>query len=169
MRQLSRSSLLADAGEFSRVQWVLPWVCHQGNSRYGWFDLGVSETASERDRLVTSHDQATDAFDRALMTLSAGSLGLSIAFVKDIAAYPTEVWALKTSWVAMAIALGLIMLSFSVSVHVHRRLIHCIDAELDFDDQPRWVQSGVMWLNWAAQAAFLVGAAFLVYFAFINV
>lgn len=129
----------------------------------------MSATASERDRLIGSHKDASDAFDRALMTLSAGALGLSIAFVKDIAPHPHSIWAIKTSWVAMALALVLVMLSFAASVQVHRRLIDCLDGSRQLEGEPRWVRAGVTWLNWSASVAFLVGAGFLVYFAFINV
>jgi hypothetical protein len=103
------------------------------------------------------------------MTLSAGALGLSLAFIKDIAPDPVSVWALQTSWILMGLALALIVTSFAVSVEVHGRLVHGLDTNRPYDDQPRWVRAAVMWLNGSSASAFLVGAGFLVYFAFVNV
>ena len=123
----------------------------------------------ERNRLIKSHQSASDAFDRALMTLSAGSLGLSIAFVKDIAPKPTSVWSLKTSWILMGLALGFIVASFALSVEVHKRLIDGLDKKRPYEDEPRWVRYGVSVLNAATGSAFLVGALFLIVFAMHNV
>lgn len=126
-------------------------------------------TVDERNRLIASHKDASGAFDRALMTLSAGSLGLSIAFVNDIAEEPTSVWVLQTSWICMGLALLFIVASFAVSVEVHRRLIDGLDKNRPCEEEPRWARQGVTWLNGVSAGAFLIGAGFLVYFAFVNV
>lgn len=123
----------------------------------------------ERRRLIASHQDASDAFDRALMTLSAGSLALSIAFVKDIAPDPVAVWPLKLSWILMGLALLFIVTSFAMSVQVHKQLIDGIDAKRSYDDEPWWVRSGVSWLNGLSGGGFVAGAALLILFAMKNV
>lgn len=126
-------------------------------------------STDERSRLITSHQAASDAFDRALMTLSAGSLGLSIAFVKDIAPDPVSVWALELSWILMGLSLLAIVTSFVGSVEVHKRLIDGLDCERGYNDEPRWVRQGVTCLNGVAGGLFVAGAAFLIAFAMLNV
>lgn len=122
----------------------------------------------DRNRLIASHQSASDAFDRALMTLSAGSLALSIAFVRDIAPNPESVWMVKTSWVLMGLALLLIMGSFVMSVEVHRRLIDCIDGDRRYEDEPKWTRCVVSYLNRLAGLVFVAGAGFLIAFAMTN-
>ena len=134
------------------------------------FGLLVRMSASDdRGRLIASHQAASDAFDRALMTLSAGSLGLSIAFVKDIARNPVSVWTLELSWILMGLSLLAIVTSFVASVEVHKRLIDGLDSGRRYDDEPRWVRHGVTWLNALAGLLFVAGAGFLITFAILNV
>src|SRR5437867_6026295 len=110
----------------------------------------VATPPDERNRLVASHKDASDAYDRALMTLSAGALGLSVGFVKDIAKNPESKWLILTGWVLLGLALACVVTSFALSVDVHRRVIAGLDAERPYDDEPRWVREGVTWLNFIA-------------------
>jgi hypothetical protein len=118
------------------------------------------------DRLLAGHDAMSASFDRTLTTLAAGSLALSISFVKDIAEHPTSVWMLKTSWICMAAALALILVSYEVSMWVHKRLIA---ANGYYGALPAWMGWIVTATNRLATAAFLTGACFLVAFALVNV
>lgn len=133
-----------------------------------WIRCPMS-TSDERSRLITSHQAASDAFDRALMTLSAGSLGLSIVFVKDIARDPVSVWTLEVSWILMGLSLLAIVASFVASVEVHKRLIDGLDCDRRYDEEPRWARQGVTWLNGVAGLLFVSGAGFLITFAMLNV
>jgi hypothetical protein len=54
----------------------------------------------------TDHEASRD-FDKAIMTLSAGALGVSIAFVHDVAPEPKMVCFLGIAWVAFATSLVL--------------------------------------------------------------
>lgn len=126
----------------------------------------MAEYEAEIDRLIASHDDMSASFDRTITTLAGGSLALSISFVTDIAKHPTSVWAIKVSWIAMAVSLAVILVSFAVSVEVHRRVI---EAGASYASQPRWVRRGVTAMNWTAGLAFLLGAGFLVFFACVNV
>jgi len=66
-----------------------------------------------RERLEQAHQQAHRDFDKAVMTLSAGGLGLSVAFVKDIAGpAPSHMPALGFAWAMLAASLLAIMFSF---------------------------------------------------------
>jgi hypothetical protein len=118
------------------------------------------------DHLIASHNEMSASFDRTLTALAGGSLTLSIAFIHDIAPHPTSAWAIQSSWIVMAVALALVLVSFLVSVEVHKRVIA---AGGSYESQPKWVEKIVTGLNWTAGLAFLVGAGLLVFFACVNV
>lgn len=92
----------------------------------------------ERERLIASHQAASDAFDRALLSLSAGSLALSIAFVSNLVDQPVSVGLLEASWISMGMAVLPTMMSFVLSVLVHHRLIATGDKGKSYEDLPRW-------------------------------
>jgi VIT1/CCC1 family predicted Fe2+/Mn2+ transporter len=129
----------------------------------------MSETASERNRLIETHNAASESYDRGIMTLSGGSLGLSLAFIKDIAPHPVRVWAIQSSWGLMVASLVFVIGSHALSVEVHRRIIECIDGNRTYADEPWWVKTGVTRMNVLSGTLFLLGAAFLVYFASANI
>jgi hypothetical protein len=54
-------------------------------------------------------------FDKAIMSLSAGALGVSIAFIHNIAPDPRLAFFLRIAWVAFAVSLILILISFQTS------------------------------------------------------
>jgi len=71
----------------------------------------VEATALERKRLTDLHEKATDAFDRAVMTLAGGALGISLAFIHDVAPHPRDTWVMGVSWLLFVASLVLILLS----------------------------------------------------------
>jgi hypothetical protein len=129
----------------------------------------MTEAASERNRLISTYNAASESYDRGIMTLSGGSLGLSLAFIKDITPHPVRVWAIQTSWGLMVASLVFVVASHALSVEVHRRIIECLDGIRSYDDEPGWVKTGVTRLNLGAGAFFLIGAAALVFFASANI
>ena len=118
------------------------------------------------DHLIASHNEMSASFDRTLTALAGGSLTLSISFIHDIAPNPTSVWAIRSSWIVMASSLALILVSFLVSVEVHKRVIA---GDGSYESEHKIVGKIVTVLNWTAGLAFLVGAAFLVFFASVNI
>jgi hypothetical protein len=120
--------------------------------------------AAERKRLTDLHEKATDSFDRAVMTLSGGALGISIAFVHDVAPHPTHKWSLGIAWACFAASLLLILWSFLTS----ERAIVRIVGQHDLDAQE--IQRGRVtdFLNWGAAGTFVIGVVFLVLFALLN-
>ncbi len=66
----------------------------------------------ERQWLLQADHAASRDFDKAIMTLAAGALGVSIAFVHDVAPHPVRVAWLGWAWGLFAASLVLILLSF---------------------------------------------------------
>lgn len=122
----------------------------------------------DRTRLIASHNEASNTYDKTLLTLASGALGLSIAFVKDIATHPTSKWLLLWAWVLLGASLTLIVFSHMASVEVHKRLIDGMDKKRRYSDEPWLVRHGVTWMNRLAGGAFIVGVVFLIAFAYVN-
>jgi hypothetical protein len=74
--------------------------------------------AAEREWLKQADHTACRDFDKAVMTLAAGALGLSIAFIHDIAPDPTFVGVLAAAWAFFAASLLAILVSFMTSREV---------------------------------------------------
>lgn len=133
-------------------------------------EADASGGSGERQRLVNAHHQASRDFDRAVMTLAAGALGLSIAFMKDIAAPDASaVPALGAAWFLFAVSLMVILVSFLTS---QAGLLYQIDV---IDGRKPEVTSGgtygrwTLRLNTAAAVTLVAGVLSLVLFAINNV
>ncbi len=88
-----------------------------------------------RKFLVKADHQASIDFDKAIMTLSGGAFGISIAFLKDVAPNPalgTRV-LLIASWVAFAVSLAAILLSYMASMGALRKTIERVDDGTIYD------------------------------------
>jgi TRAP-type C4-dicarboxylate transport system permease small subunit len=128
--------------------------------------MSQSANLSYRDWLVKAHHTASQDYDKAVMTLAAGGLGISLAFIKDIAPHPNGVWMIAVGWSCLAASLLLIFVSYLTS---QQRLLEQI-SQLDHPgNAARQIFGG--WtrrLNWISGAAFIAGVVFVVAFAVYN-
>jgi hypothetical protein len=89
------------------------------------------EQKNYRDLLEQLETQAAEAFDKTAVSLSGGALGVSIAFLKDIAPKPipwTVLGLLGPSWVALVLSLLGVLLSQMASQKSMRHEIECLDG-----------------------------------------
>lgn len=132
---------------------------------------GSEELAAYRDWLVKVEHEASKDFDKAVMTLAAGALGISIAFVRYVAPTPVSgstVW-LGLSWTLFALSLVAILVSFLTSQFDLRRAVKEIDDGTIDADRPGEFYYFTFAMNITAAASFVLGVAFLVVFALLNV
>ena len=120
-----------------------------------------------REWLVQTHHQASQDFDKAVVTLSGAALGISLAFIRDIAPHPTLEWALSVAWVCLTVSLLLIFVTLLTS---QKSLLNSIAR---VDERSPDVTGGVagratIWLNGLSAVALVLGVAFLVLFAAYN-
>jgi hypothetical protein len=127
--------------------------------------VAVDSRAAERKRLTDLHEKATDAFDKAVMTLSGGALGISIAFIHDVAHHPKDRGIIAASWAAFSLSLLLILWSFLSSERAVVKMVHQHDHEVG--DIPRGKMTDL--LNWGSAGAFVLGVVLLVIFACLNI
>ena len=120
--------------------------------------------------------EVSGRYDRWILTLSGGALGLSITFIEKIAKNPTPetlLW-LKLSWGCLVISLLSALLSLVTSqsaIRENRRELDLAysegrDPKLDFS---RWFSAFTNILNWGSLLLFIIGVIFLCVFSFNNI
>jgi len=130
----------------------------------------------ERKALVEGENASADQFDKAILTLAAGALGLSLVFLEKIAPNPSPktINYLSISWTALVVSLIAILSSFILSQHAYRRQREILEDEI-FPVAGKQVDSVNWWsiwttrLNWLSIATFIIGATMLAVFSIANV
>jgi len=120
--------------------------------------------------------EVSGRYDKYILTLSGGALGLSITFIEKIASNPTSdtlIW-LKLSWGCLVVSLLAALLSLVTSQSAIRENREELDSahsenrapRLSF---PRWFTYVTNALNWGALLLFILGVVFLCVFSFKNI
>lgn len=124
----------------------------------------------ERQRLNSS------AFDKAILTLSAAGLGISISFITNLVpiADANNVILLQTSWGLFGLAIVVTVFSFITSQFgIDCELLHAKEYYLDLEDESinktnRWAKA-TSWLGYASALLFTVAMTLIVCFAILNI
>ncbi len=124
----------------------------------------MDEQADERRRLTNLHEKVTDSFDRAIMTLAGGALGISIAFIHNVAPHPRHTRVLGCAWLSFALSLLVILASFLSSERAVVKMVAQLDQ--DAGEIPRGKLTD--WFNWISAGALIFGVVLLVIFAWLN-
>ena len=129
---------------------------------------------AHRSTLARLAEQSQSDYDKAVMTLSGGALGISFGYVKEVAGNPPYAhWGiLLAAWSAWTVSVAACLFSLSISGVALRKEIDKIDDELlrpEADDGQR-AKGGRAWdkatnlLNLAGGILFAVGAAAMIGF-----
>ncbi len=111
---------------------------------------------------------ASRDFDRALMTLAAGALAVSIAFIHDVAPKPVHVAWLGMAWGLFALSLVAILVGFLTSQLSLQREMRLVLGTEDEEKGGKWYGTFTVACNGASAAAFVLGVGALVVFALYN-
>jgi len=133
-----------------------------------------SRLRTYRDRLVQAYLELSKAYDKAVMTLSAGTLAISLTFVKDVinTPRPGTVIFLALAWTALAVSIVAILISMLTSQWALRKTIEQVDRgqERQLRAEPGgWRSRLTAWLNVGAAVGFVLGVALLAWFAIANI
>ena len=123
----------------------------------------------ERRKLIEGEAQASQGFDRTVITLSAAAFALSITFIQLIreVMFP---WLLIVAWICFALALMTILTSFLMSQYAFRKqrdmLDNCYEQGGNQEENPltKWTER----LNCVALVAFMAGVVFFAVFGALN-
>lgn len=124
-----------------------------------------------RNYLIASKQSSQNTLDKYLISLSGGSLGLSIIFVNNIIKNnPIHCKSLLTvSWFLFSITILLVLISFFSSIHSFSKAISQLDSEKIHKEEP-----GGIWniftktLNVINIIFFILGLIFLLTFVSLN-
>ena len=113
--------------------------------------------------------------DKAILTLAAGALALSLVFINDIAPKPSPetIPFLGWSWVILVVSMCFVLLSFHFSIFAFRRHDQHLDRlQSNPETDPSTLKNGwvaaTLLLNLAALVCFVVGAILLLLFCYKN-
>jgi hypothetical protein len=92
-------------------------------------EASSAEMSAYRDFLIAADQKASEAYDKTVMTLSGGALGLSITFLKDIIGQSAiaSIQRLELSWICLSFSLSSILASMLFSQWALRKAITQVD------------------------------------------
>ncbi|WP_125076202.1 MULTISPECIES: hypothetical protein [Lysobacteraceae] len=124
-----------------------------------------------RQWLISAEQKAQDDFDKAVLSLSGGALGISFAFVKDIigpGAIHHPAWVL-IAWFSWALSSLAILSSFFASHLALRQAIQQCDDGSIYKQTPGGIFSKITRnLNASGALLFVVGVCFMAAFIYSN-
>ena len=139
---------------------ALRWQLYNDHKKQAWEDIQSS----------------TDSYDQSLLTLSSGGLGLSIAFIKDIAGLQNAVWLwlLYSSWAAFAVCILTTLISFQIAIKTQEELlVNCgkyyLDDKKEYRDKRGGFSKALTACTIAAGAFFILALIFTITFAVRNI
>jgi hypothetical protein len=122
-----------------------------------------------------AHDSIRE-FDKAILTLSAGLLALSLAFIKDVVplAVAIKLAFLFWSWALFGACIMFTLVSFIASQKAFQRsqeIAYCyyIEQKHKIRDAPHWPLLVTRYLTYGAGICFVVGLGLTLAFTIINV
>ena len=130
-----------------------------------------SGSSEYRQLLVEADERAQDNFDKTVIALSGGGMGVSLAFVDNVVHGKTIVapYLLLTSWLAWTTSLLVVLISFYLGRLTLKRMISDIDA----GRKPE-ARAGGKYATWtiianaASPLLFIVGAILMGVFVYRN-
>lgn len=129
------------------------------------------EIQAFRSKLDELERKSQEAYDKAILTLSGGALGVTISFVKDVIGdqQPKDSHLMLGSWICWGLSLSCILFSHYVSQHALRKTIKQLDSGTLAQEAPGgWLDRLTAVLNAGSGVFFLAGTFFFVIFAHSN-
>jgi hypothetical protein len=124
-----------------------------------------------RSHLVTAYQKAIEDYDKAVMSLSGGALGVSFAFVKDFigTGHVVNKFLLFSAWMCWGISVASVISSFFVSHLSLKRAIKQVDAGKAYEQTPggRYARITAI-LNASGGSLFLIGVILIASFVWKN-
>lgn len=129
-----------------------------------------------RDGLCDNRDSSQDSYDKAIMTVAAGALGLALGFVKPNPASAAPIvgkWLIWTACGAFTFSLLSVIYSYRLSFQSFTKQIVFVDDPLNrervYQERPGgWYARLTEFLNWASFWTLLVGIVTLATFVIRN-
>lgn len=134
---------------------------------------GLSEELMKyRDDLLSTLRFLNESYDKILVTLAGGALGLSIAFLKDVIDLESVVYPqfLLAAWFAFILSLATVLGRIFFGIEAYRRAIRQLDDGTIYENRPGGPSAIITRALHALSAVFLlVGLISIATFSYLNV
>ena len=114
-------------------------------------------------------------FDKYILTLAAGTFGLSLLFIKQIAPHPEAgtIWLLVTAWATFGTSILSTLISILLTQEASLKQIKMLDERYKKHDPKEGKTKNVFAtctriLNWVSMFFFIIGVGFLITFSVSN-
>lgn len=130
------------------------------------------QTQEYRRHLVLAEQRSVEQYDKALLSLSAGALDVSFAFLDRVVDSGPPLWAgvLFAAWLFWALSLAFVLVSFYLSHKALRRAITEVDRSLSQTGHrpARQLSSMTEWATVVGGVFFLIGVFLMAPFVWKN-
>jgi len=123
-----------------------------------------------RNDLILAEQKSQDDYDKTLVSLSGGALGISLVIIEKVIgdAGPKDIWLLEIAWSLWAISLASVVASYFFSRVALRKTILQCDVN-DFSAGVGGVAAKITTvLNAVSGISFVVGVVFIICFSIVN-
>ena len=137
-------------------------------------DIKYKTYIDERASLNTAEKESSQFFDKSVLTLAAGALGLSLTFIDKIAKTPKESTFpfLYLAWIFFCASLLSTLISLLTSQHACRKQREILEKDY-FEEQSvntcNLQAKVTSFLNWVSIILFILGIVGLIIFSILNV
>jgi len=124
-----------------------------------------------RDELITTLHKSQDTFEKQLSYIAAGSLALSIGFIKDIVNIGIADYKglLVTGWVLLGITLLANCISHIRAADLHSKTINEINYNKDDPNRTARRYREISCWNWGTVVTLVGGIGMIIFFVSINI
>jgi hypothetical protein len=132
---------------------------------------GAEELKKYRDHLVLAEQKAQEDFDKTVLSLSGGALGISFAFVTDVAGDPPFKWPLLLlgAWACWGSSVFSVLVSYFASHLALRRAIRQVDTGEIYNERVGGIYDlATAVLNGLGAVLFVAGVILITCFAYAN-
>lgn len=131
----------------------------------------ATDLTNYRQELVGAEERAQADYDKTLLALSGGALGVSFAFVDKLVSPPMVAASLLVSaWVCWVLSLTVVLASHFLSHLAHQKAIQQTDDGTIRTARPGGKASVCLKIcNWVGGPVFITGVVLMVIFASRNI
>jgi len=126
-----------------------------------------------RQELIDAKNASQDELDKALLSLSAGAFGITIAFLNSISASPPiQTGWLYTSWICWGLTISISLVAFYLSVISHEKDLKILNSKPDLlyeKNRKDPINTAVKALNVISLVLFITGLITISIFAAKNI
>jgi hypothetical protein len=128
------------------------------------------ELTDYRNLIIAAEQKSQEDYDKTVLALSGGALGISFSFIKDVIGTNPIVnsYLLTNSWKCWGISLACVLISFFSSQRSLRSIIKSIDNDTVYKRKNNLYNAITFVLNITSGSMFILGVYLIINFVSYN-